>query len=187
MEFDLGLARESRWSFATSNGGGVGIGFVGAEAGSITLRSPAAQVQKFGYGALGIGATWGLKLPSLGKVHLPGASVGSSEAFAGGGLVYMTSYFRGAELSISDIRGACFFLELAGGLVWGGSGVAMVFGLNPALVTMAAASRDPASIVKAVATATGFLLFSGVNFGIQAGASATGFAGLMYPLGGGLL
>lgn len=182
---NLGLARKSEWSFTTSNGGGVSAGIVGAEGGSVTLNNPTTnQNVRFAYGALGAGLGLGIKLPKLGRVHLPFVSAGSSESFDSRGRVFMAREFVGQELTVRDFCGGCYFIEVSGGLVWGGAGYAMMFGMNPALLAAAALPNNPFfSVDRAIATAKGYIVFAGVNFGVQASIGVTGFLGLMYSLG----
>lgn len=132
---------------------------------------------KFYYGALGVGESFGVKLPKIGKMKLP-AATGSSESFESRGRIYMTKQYARSELTESDIGGGFCFIELAGGVAWGGAGYAMMFGMDPTL--MAAAPLNPAFVRLAMEGATGYLLFAGVNYGLQAGAGLTGFAGVMY-------
>ncbi|MEY4579486.1 MAG: hypothetical protein RL701_4189 [Pseudomonadota bacterium] len=95
--------RASKWEFVTSNGGGISIGMGAGEGGSITLKEPQARKDvKFYYGALGAGLSWGVKIPKLGKVHVPGVS-GSSESFPSYGTLYLTPSFARSELTVADV------------------------------------------------------------------------------------
>jgi hypothetical protein len=124
--------RVSRWEFVTSNSGGLTVGFIGGEGGSVTLKEPGTKREiKFIYGALGACVGVGVKLPKLGRVTLPGVS-GSSELFTSGGLVTMSPFFTGSKLRADDIEGGCSFVEIGGGAAWGGAGYALTFGMNTA-------------------------------------------------------
>jgi hypothetical protein len=131
----------------------------------------------FYYGAMGVGISYGVKLPKVRRLTIPGL-VGSAEAFTSFGTLFMADRFPKKELSVDDISGGICFGEVAGGAAWGAAGYALVFGMNPAL--MAAATANAALLSLALATATGYLRFAGMNFGFQAGAGFTGFVGAMY-------
>lgn len=169
--------RVSRWEFVTSNSGGLTVGFIGGEGGSVTLKEPGTKRDiKFIYGALGACVGVGVKLPKLGRVTLPGVT-GSSELFTSGGLVTMSPFFTGRELRVDDIEGGCSFVEIGGGAAWGGAGYALTFGMNAA--TLAVGLTNPAMLQYALSTARGYLLFAGVNFGLQAGIGAGSYVGYM--------
>ncbi len=90
----------------------------------------------------------------------------------------MSPTFGGGELARRDIRGGCLFVEGGLGFAWGGAGDAMIFGMDP--LALVAAVASPAMMARALATATGYLLWYGVNFGFQAGGGITGYVGLLY-------
>lgn len=172
------LARASKWSFVTSNGGGVGVGFAAAEGGSITLNDPNTKVDtKFMYGGLGVGIGRGFKVPKIGRIHLPGIT-GSSESFPSSGNVWISQDFAGVELSASDIAGGCTFMETSGGVAWGHSGCLLTFGMNLALLANVAFS--PGLMTYALKSATGYLWFHGMNYGLQAGLGGASYVGALY-------
>ena len=76
----------------------------------------------------------------------------------------------------------CLFVEAFGGLVGGGSATAMVFGMSPVWLGMAAALAPNSSLAiqRMLSTATGVLLMAGVNVGIQAGGGFGAFIGALY-------
>jgi hypothetical protein len=54
--------RPSEWTFTTSNGGGLSVGFFGGEGGSITLAEPkTGRPVVFYYAAVGLGLSAGVK------------------------------------------------------------------------------------------------------------------------------
>ncbi len=144
-------------------------------ASTFTLLQPGTKRKVvFYYGALGVGPAVGFKLPKLGKIT---GVTGSIEDFPSAGTVRMCKQFKGSELSISDINGGCSFMEVGAGLVWGKSQIAMLFGMDPMLFAASLASPD--LLWDALKTATGYVKFGGLNFGIQAGAGAAQFVGLL--------
>jgi hypothetical protein len=168
---------KSAWEFKTSNSGGLGVGVVAAEGGSVTLVDPnSGRLVKAYYGSVGAGISLGVKLPKLGRGHLPGMS-GSSEELPSHGSVYLSRSFGGKDLVLTDFNGACCFLELAFGLVWGNARYAMTFGMNPA--ALVAGTLNGHAMSYALETAKGHLVFDGWSFGLQAGAGVTGFMGMI--------
>jgi hypothetical protein len=143
---NLDLGRESKWTFNTCNGLSIGAGIVAGEAGTITLNEPNGGKVKFYLGGLGVGFSWGVKLPKLKipKINAPKISggTGSIEALTSRGLVYVAPTFGGQELTRHDIRGGCCFLEGTAGLAWGVAGDAMIFGMNPILLAAALATSS---------------------------------------------
>jgi hypothetical protein len=177
----MSTLRRSNWEFDTSNSGGVSVSIFAAEGGSVTLRAKDGAKIKLYYAATGAGLSWGVKLPKLGHVNIPGAT-GSSESFASNGIVYLAPNFRGNDLTRADFNGGCTFAELAGGVAWGGAGYGMVFGMNPA--AMAAGALNSIAAHYALETASGYLFFYGTNYGLQAGVGATGYMGMMKAVAG---
>ena len=130
--------RKSGWKYSTGAGGGASIEFVMASGGDIILTTPDERAQSFYYGGVGVGFGVGLKLPriKLPKFTIPEIKVpklagrnvggaGSTFDFPSGGLVFMTSAFRGEELSRSDLQGATVYLDGSAGAVpnvWGSGG-----------------------------------------------------------------
>jgi len=178
---------ESKWKFSTSSTGGLGVEFVAVEGGAIYLKDPAGALQTFYYGSAGAGAAWGAKLPKLGKIELRvrGKSVGgviAPSALPNTGVVYVMDSFKGSELSRSDITGACIFVEVYGGLILGGSGTAMLLGVNP--VWLAALAAMPLlagpELIGLVHSARGLLLMTGFNAGVIAGGGAGAFVGGLF-------
>ena len=102
------------------------------------------------------------------KVAIRGRSVagaGSLTPFPSTGAVYRAPGL-GRELTVVDIQGAVVFGDLGGGLVAGASGTAMLFGMNSVLLLAAIASTsNPSLMARALAGATGAVVFAGVNVG----------------------
>ena len=171
------ILRPSAWTFVTSSGAGLTIGFFSAEGGSLTLAEPGTQGEvKLRYAALGAAAGFGFKLPKVGKLLVPGAS-GSLESFPSTGTVFMAPQFKGTDLSRQDFDGACSLVEVSGAVTWGASGSFMLFGMNVA--AFLATTLMPASLPHALATAKGYLFFGGMNYGVQAGISIGSLAGIL--------
>jgi hypothetical protein len=188
----LELTRESKWNFVTSNGAGLGVGPLAGEAGSITLVEPdSAQQVKFFYAGMGGGMSFGFKLPKIGKIEVKGKGKAgggnlSSETLPSGGRVYLTTTFKGSELTRRDIGGAIAFVEVTGGLIAGGAAAAMIFGMNPAWVAAAAAAPflGPSYLWHhALTSASGILVWAGLNVGIQGGVGGAAYLGLMFEGG----
>jgi len=181
------IKKDSLWQFSTSSSGGLGVEFVAIEGGKIWLTDPAGNTVTFYYGAAGAGLAAGLKLPKIGKVQLKirgkgAGGVAAPASFPNAGKVYVLDTFAGEELTKSDISGVCLFVEAFGGLVGGGSATAMVFGMSPVWLGMAAALAPISSLAiqRMLSTATGVLLMAGVNVGIQAGGGFGAFIGALY-------
>ncbi|HEY4185672.1 MAG TPA: hypothetical protein VGP07_11420 [Polyangia bacterium] len=178
----------SKWQFATSSTGGLGVEFFAVEGGAIYLKDPAGKKETFRYGSAGAGLTWGLKLPKIGKLELKsrGKSVGGAVAPAGlpnAGTVYVMDSFKGDDFSRSDITGACVFVELYGGMIAGYSGTAMLFGINPtwlSAVLLGGPLASAPALLPLIHSARGLLLMRGLNVGAVAGAGVGAFVGCMF-------
>ena len=187
------LLEPSDWTYATGATGAVGIAFVAASGGAVYVADPAGTVHRLIFGGLGAGwsfgfrAPKGLKLPTIPRVLKPTirgkstAGAGSITDFPSGGAVFRAASRKGRELTLSDIRGGIMFVEGGLGLIGGGSGDAMLFGMNPVLL-VAALSNPALSLlmVRAMQTAEGAMIFGGVNVGVQAGGGVAGLVGYMH-------
>jgi hypothetical protein len=60
----------SAWEYETSASGGIGIGLVAAEGGAIWLYDPKRLRQRFRYGGVGAGLSWGIKIPRVPKIQI---------------------------------------------------------------------------------------------------------------------
>lgn len=174
----------SRWKYDTGATGGIGIEFVAASGGAIYLDAPSGKVERFFFGGLGAGLSFGFKIPKLPKFQLRGKSVvgaASTKSFPSRGLVWKRSKLRGRELTRADIQGAVVFIEGALGLGVGASGDAMLFGINPILLGLALTNPilQPILLPQALETSTGAMAFAGLNVGIQAGGGIAGMAGYL--------
>ncbi len=140
---------ESRWRYVTASGGGVTVAFLAGSGGSITLLSPEGENVSFRYGGVGGGIGLGMRLPRFGKVNLnvKGKSVGGAgalEALPSTGTVLVADGLVGRDLSRGDFTGPCMYVELGAGVIAGGSGTAILFGLDPKLLAaVALASASP--------------------------------------------
>ncbi len=134
---------ESRWRYVTASGGGVTVAFLAGSGGSITLLSPEGENVSFRYGGVGGGIGLGMRLPRFGKVNLnvKGKSVGGAgalEALPSTGTVLVADGLVGRDLSRGDFTGPCMYVELGAGVIAGGSGTAILFGLDPKLLAAVA-------------------------------------------------
>ena len=174
----------SRWRYETGATGGIGIEFVALSGGAIYLDDPTGKVERFFFGGLGAGLSFGFKIPKLPKLQLRGRSLagaGSTKDFPSRGRVWKRSRFNSRELTKADIQGAVVFVEGAIGLGVGASGDAMLFGINPVLLALAISNPMLQSILmpQALSTATGAMAFLGLNAGPQAGGGIAGLVGYM--------
>ncbi len=188
---ELGIAlKSSRWNYVTGNGGSATVAVFAAGGGSITLQGPDESTEVLRYGGLGAGLGLGARLPRFGKIELKvrGQSVGGAgavEALPSRGIVLAAESVGARELTREDFNGACVYAEGGLGLVAGGSGTAMLFGLDAAeLALLIAAMSNPAGQVLAyglkqrvLRSAKGAIFFAGVNVGAQAGGGVAGFVG----------
>lgn len=178
------IKSKSAWTFVTSSSGGVGVEFFAAEGGKIYLSDPSNQAVDFAYGAVGAGVAFGFKLPKIGKVHIPvrGGSTTVSVApasFPNTGALYVLGGCPGSELTTSDIQGVCLFIEVTGGLIAGGFGIAMLIGASP-LALAATIATNGGTADRLIASATGLLLIGGTQAAVQAGAGIVGYVGGLY-------
>lgn len=184
---------ESTWRYKTASGGGLTVVFAAAAGGSLTLIDPNGVDQEFRYGSVGVGLGIGARLPRFGKVnlHIRGKSVGAagaSEDFPAFGKVLVADSIADRGLAREDFQGACVFIEGGVGLIGGGSGSAMLFGLDPKLLAMTVAKLTPVgnllmphdSAMRLLRSAKGVIIAAGLNVGLQAGAGATFSLGGLY-------
>lgn len=137
---------ERRYKMASS--GGLTVVFAAAAGGALTLTDPKGVDHQFRYGSVGVGVGIGARLPRFGKVnlHVRGKSVGAagaSEDFPAFGQVLVADSIAARGLAREDFQGACVFIEGGVGLLGGASGSAMLFGLDPRLLAMTAATLTP--------------------------------------------
>ncbi|MCF5468425.1 hypothetical protein GIV52_02695 [Pseudomonas syringae] len=176
----------SDWRYKTASSGGLTVVFAAAAGGALTLIDPKGVDQQFRYGSVGVGLGIGARLPRFGKVnlHVRGKSVGAAgatEDFPAFGQVLVADSIAARGLLREDFQGACVFIEGGVGLLGGASGSAMLFGLDPKLLAMTAATLTPMgslllphdSTVRLLRSAKGVIIAAGLNVGLQAGAGAT--------------
>lgn len=205
-----GIKKKSAWNFVTCEGGAVGIGFVAASGGWILLRDPSKKEVKFYYGGTGGGLSAGLKIPKLGKIEIntpkgPVTGAGSEAAFSSTGELFITTGFKGNELSKKDIEGICVFGEMGASVVAGLTATTMFLGVDPFLFAKAAqqlghaaplidqgtlATVDPNKAYTTTIENLGFrqllnsaralLIMGGINVGIQAGIGISGCMGYLH-------
>ena len=174
----------SAWGYNTGATGGLGVAFVAMSGGAIYLDDPKGKTQRFLFGGLGAGWSFGFKIPKLPKVQIRGKSVAgafSTKSIPSGGWVFRSAKLGRRELTVADIQGAVVFVEGAIGLIAGASGDAMLFGINPVML-LAGLSNPALSFLtdRAIADARGAVVFGGLNVGVQAGGGIAGLAGYMY-------
>ncbi|WET11416.1 MULTISPECIES: hypothetical protein [unclassified Pseudomonas] len=184
----------SRWQYQTASGGGLTVALVAGSGGSIILRSPQGENVSYRYGGVGVGIGFGARLPRFGKINIQvkGKSVaaaGAAEAFPSTGMVFVSDALVGRDLTSDDITGPCLYTEVGAGLVVGGSAMALLFGLDPKLLALAAVlSSNPATSLIASATvnrqllqsAKGAVVMAGMNAGVQAGGGAVISMGYLF-------
>lgn len=176
----------SEWRYKTATGGGLTVVFAAATGGALTLTDPNGVDHQFRYGSVGFGAGLGARVPRFGKVNLKirGKSVGAAgatEHLPAVGRVLVADTIASRDLVREDFEGACVFIEGGIGLLGGASGSAMLFGLDPKLLAMTAATLTPIgnlllphdSAVRLLRSAKGVIMAAGLNVGIQAGGGAT--------------
>jgi hypothetical protein len=184
--------KQSLWTFDTSNTGGLGVEFFAAEGGAIYLKDKIGTPATFKYVAAGAGLSYGLKLPKIGKIKIDGKSVSAAlgpKAFPNTGTIFVLPGCPGTDLTRNDIKGVCAFVEVAGGVLFGGSATAMLLGMN-ALWLAAVVAAIGESIVapplqlaammawdKMVQTSKGLLLMAGATAGLQAGIGGAAYIG----------
>jgi hypothetical protein len=184
----LTIKKPSAWQFVTSSTGGVGVAFLVVEGGALYLQDPAGNGVAFRYGSAGAGLSAGFKLPKIGKLQINGRGVGAGvapAAFPNMGKLYVLNSFKNDELTISDIRGVCAFVEIGGGVVAGASGTAMLVGMNPmwlaaAMATVTLPVAGAFAQTQLANSATGLLVMGGLNAGVQAGGGIGAYLGGLY-------
>ncbi|MGY2286590.1 hypothetical protein [Pseudomonas gingeri] len=195
MSYNIPIpVNESHWQYQTASGGGLSVALLAGSGGSIILRSPQGENVSYRYGGVGVGVGFGARLPRFGKINIQvkGKSVGgvgAAEAFPSTGKVYVSDALVSRDLTSDDITGPCLYTEVGLGLVVGGSATALLFGLDPKLLALAAAvSSNPATSVIASATvnrqllqsARGAVVMAGMNAGVQAGGAAAIYMGYLF-------
>lgn len=189
MQITLPLS-VSDWKYKTASGGGLTVMFAAANGGLLTLTDPNQAEQQFRYGSLGVGVGVGARLPRVGKINLLVAgksvgAVGANEDFPAVGTVLVAESVAARGLVRDDFRGGCVFLEGGLGLVGGGSGSGVLFGLDPKLLALGTAAIGAGgaflpqdTFPRLLRSAKGVILSAGFNIGVQAG------GGLALTLGG---
>ncbi|KIH82734.1 hypothetical protein [Pseudomonas batumici] len=195
MSYNIPIpVNESRWKYQTASGGGLTVVMVAGSGGSIILRSPQGEDISYRYGGVGVGAGFGARLPRFGKINIQikgkGVSgAGAAEAFTSFGKVFVSDSLVGRDLTSDDITGPCMYTEVGGGLLVGGSATALLFGLDPKLLALAAAlNSNPATSLIASTTvnrqllqsAKGAVVMAGINVGVQAGGGAAIYMGYLF-------
>jgi hypothetical protein len=190
----MSILRSSKWNYQTGSTAGVSIEFVVASGGDIALKDPGGQRVDFHYGGIGLGMGGGIRLSKIKvpKFALPDVKVpriagremggaGSLESFNSGGFVYMTSAFRGSELSRSDFQGATVYVDAGGGLGYGKAASAMILGINPAKLALGLSSPAMAWLAEAaIAEAPAVLIMYGTAVGMIAGWGAGVLVGYLH-------
>ncbi len=119
----------------------------------------------FTYGGAGVGLSAGLKIPNIGKVQIPTpkgplTGAGGPLSFPSTGKVFVSDNISG-DLSESDIRGVCLFTEVGGGIIGGGSAMAMFVDLNPLYLGVPIVGNQ-----LFVNSANEVILMAGLNVGV---------------------
>jgi hypothetical protein len=170
---------DSQWSFNTyGSGGGGGAGFFAASGGIVTVDDPQGRSHQFRYGGVGAGVSAGIKLPKIGKIKLKRSGAVGPTSFPSKGLVLKSDNISsGSDLSPSNFRGICVYLDGGAGLVGGAGGSLMLFGIPAyAIPLISAPIVGPMLFLN---NARGALIMGGVNVGVQAGAGISAQVGYM--------
>ena len=133
------------------------------------------------------------RLPRFGKVNIQvkgqsGSGAGAAEAFPSTGKVFVSDALRSRDLTEDDITGPCFYTEVGGGLVVGGSATALLFGLDPKLLALAVfLGSNPATMMASIKvneqllrSAKGAVVMAGMNVGPQAGGGIATYMGYLF-------
>lgn len=179
MSLVVTIKKKSSWEFDTFGSGGVSVGYVAANGGTVRLKDPQGIIHSFYYGGIGAGISAGLKLPKIGKVQVrtkKGPLTGSigPAPFPSKGSLFITNDFSGDELEKSNLRGLCAFVDIGAGIIVGYSGVALLLNLSPWWL-----SGIPATIPLLLGSADAVLLMRGPNVGIQAQIGGAAFLGAL--------
>ncbi len=132
----LMVTERSKWTFDTSGTGGLAVGLVAAEGGVIKLSDPQQNPVNLRLAAIGVGVSFGLKLPKIGKLPVPkikGKEVGGALAptfFPNAGWIWKTSACHGADLTHEDFCGPVVFGEIGASIIVAGAGDAMLLGMD---------------------------------------------------------
>ena len=139
--------RASAWKYGTAAGGGLAFGLLAGSGGSSTLISPAGEYVVLRYAGGGLGSRCRRQTGAARPRHQSDpqdqgrstSGTGASEDFTSRGLIFIADSIAGRDLTISDFRGPCVYVELSTGLIAGGSGTGMLFGLDPTLFALVGA------------------------------------------------
>lgn len=181
MGLDLLVKRESSWKYSTSASAGVGLGLFAASGGLLRLANPSGDLVDFHYASVGGGLSKGFKTPKFSKfpkipqINLQNKSGAiASTSFDAQGIIFVTHLCGSDELTVDDIRGPCFLLEIGVGVLAGYSGSAFLVGVNPSLLAM-----GPVGMPLAMASAKGLICTKGWNAGLQIGGGVTSGVGFI--------
>jgi hypothetical protein len=182
VSFVFTIKRESAWKFETFGSGGISI-VVSGTVGTVELTDPGGKLTSFWYGGIGAGPSGGLRLPKFGKVKLKGTGTVAPTWFKSTGVVLVTDNCPGDDLTISDLRGVCAFVEAGAGLIGGGSGLVMLAGLRESTSWWQKALSGVSALYNVYSTlnsARAVIPMAGLNVGVQAGWGVTGYIGFMW-------
>jgi len=183
--------RPSKWTYDTGATGGASVEFIVASGGEIILRDPSQKKVTFYYGGAGLGVGLGinlskLKIPhfSLPNIAMPKifgrdvSAAGSLESYSSVGTIFMTSAFRGSELTKSDFQGGAVYIDAGAGLIYGRSASAMLLGIHSAKLATGLSSASTIWLAEeAIFEARAILLMYGTTTGLIAGGSIGILAG----------
>lgn len=173
------VRKVSAWQFITFGSGGLSIGIFAASGGKMILKDPSGKEHTFIYGGAGAGLSLGAKLPKLGKMKVPTPTgAGGPTSFPSTGMVLANKDLPGGDLKKSDIQGLCTFVEVGGGFITGGSGTAMLVGLNPLLLPLITTLPGVGSQLF-TNSAKGMIMMAGLNIGVQAQVGVSGYIGYL--------
>ena len=168
---------ESKWTYDAAATGSIGIGLSTASRGKVDLKDPGNKIHEFSYSGFGIGFSVhlpGIKIPPIPIINKEISATGAAKSFSGRGYMFMTSAFRGKELSKSDIQGATIHVDAGFGLLAGYGGSLMFLGIHTALLVPWFINPGLGANVarKAIQSAPAVLLMHGQTEGLIASLGA---------------
>ena len=182
--------QQSGWRFKTSGTGGVGVEFLAAQGGVIDLLDLSGKVVRLRMGALGVGYSYGFKLPrgikippiKLGKLN--GSAALAPTWAKNWGWVWKTSACCTSDLTHSDFCGPVIFLDAGASILLGFNGDVMIMGMDKLLVVEMIASSgaigtivNPDAAQKAFQSAKAVLVSCGFGGTLSAAAGGAVFMG----------
>lgn len=177
------LKISTAWEYKSAGSTSMSVGMAGISGGQIVLEESSTKIHhSFNYGGYGPAIGWGFKIPRLGKIEIPTprgpVNATDSHPYPSNGVVFAKENLPGGDLTLSDIKGLCLFIEAGGGVIRGGSATALCIGLDPWLLPITTTIVfNPIAISILINSMKGVIYMAGRNEGIQGGVSGGGFLG----------